>query len=141
MVIKPSGVSYEDLSPDKRVIVDLDGKGDQSFVHTRRNLPQSWALCLGWESFGSWVSCRGLGRSRAHGFAYSTGRPKRTVRPAACDRQTLSTKARPECLLRAKINSLRLSHKKKLLTFLAVWNPPCTHIFTMQGGDFCEPTN
>lgn len=27
MVIKPSGVSYEDLSPDKLVIVDLDGKG------------------------------------------------------------------------------------------------------------------
>ncbi|MEO6720967.1 MAG: L-ribulose-5-phosphate 4-epimerase [Ferruginibacter sp.] len=53
--IKPSGVPYEDLSPEKMVIVDFDGKTVEGTLRPSSDTPTHAVLYKHWENIGGIV--------------------------------------------------------------------------------------
>jgi L-ribulose-5-phosphate 4-epimerase len=55
VVIKPSGVEYDKLTPDKMVVVDLDGNVVEGGLKPSSDTPTHLALYRAWESLGGIV--------------------------------------------------------------------------------------
>jgi L-ribulose-5-phosphate 4-epimerase len=69
--IKPSGVNYDDLSPDDMVLVDLEGKKVEGILHPSSDTPTHRRLYLGFPAIGGVVHTHS---SRATAFAQA-GKP------------------------------------------------------------------
>jgi L-ribulose-5-phosphate 4-epimerase len=69
--IKPSGVNYDDLSPDDMVLVDLEGKKVEGALHPSSDTPTHRRLYLGFPAIGGVVHTHS---SRATAFAQA-GKP------------------------------------------------------------------
>jgi L-ribulose-5-phosphate 4-epimerase len=69
--IKPSGVNYDDLSPDDMVLVDLEGKKVEGTLHPSSDTPTHRRLYLGFPAIGGVVHTHS---SRATAFAQA-GKP------------------------------------------------------------------
>ena len=54
-VIKPSGVPYEELSPDKMVVVNLDGKVVEGDLNPSSDTPTHLELYRAWSGIGGIV--------------------------------------------------------------------------------------
>lgn len=55
VVIKPSGVSYENMTPDEMVVVDLDGNRVEGQLRPSSDLPTHVSLYLAWPEVGGVV--------------------------------------------------------------------------------------
>ncbi len=55
VVIKPSGVSYENMKPDDMVVVDLDGRNVQGTLRPSSDTPTHVALYRAWPGIGGVV--------------------------------------------------------------------------------------
>ena len=87
VVIKPSGVVYEELSAEQMVVVDLDGEVVEGGLQPSSDTPLTWCCTASWTGSEGWRTATrltpGPGPRRA-GASPAMGLPTRTVSGARC---------------------------------------------------------